>query len=261
MSDNRQAFAGFPVPRKLARWKPLNRSARGPRRAKDSPWCFAYRITPPEAGKAEGASFYHESEFMPGLRWQWCDKVEGIRIRHEGWFMSPDGDGDTIRGIVFRLPRSRGFLAGWSMGKGMAGRVLREVFATERQAAYAADREAESVAEAEREREEYWRAGQEAGEAWREGMAESSAAIATARRARQEARDAARLALALRGAAEVPPDILAGALAGYRASLKAAREALAGCCEARREAWRRFRNAVPDYDRDARAAFMEGAGL
>lgn len=88
------------------------------------------------------------------LRWGWCDEVEGVgrTINHKGWYLDDEGIDETIRGMVFRLPHSRGFLIGWSMGKGMAGTIYyRTTYETERDAAYAADRIAEIVAEEERD--------------------------------------------------------------------------------------------------------------
>ena len=97
-----------------------------------------------------GNIFYLESDFMPGLRWKWCDEACS-RIRHEGWYCYEDGCGETIRGLVMRLPNNRGFLAGWSMGKGMISDVDYDVFLDEVDAAQCADSMAENAAERERE--------------------------------------------------------------------------------------------------------------
>ena len=105
------------------------------------------------AGPHPGKSFYLESDFAPVLRWRWCDDVTS-RITHTGWYADEYGGGDKIRGIVFRLPRSRGFLAGWSMGEGMITELDCEVFDDETNAAYAADSMAEYVADQERDYQE-----------------------------------------------------------------------------------------------------------
>jgi hypothetical protein len=98
---------------------------------------------------SSGASFYLDSDFMPGLRYQYCDEIASID--HTGWFTDEHGDGDKIRGVVFRLPNNRGFLAGWTMGEGMAsGLETDHVYDDERDAAYAADSIAENLAEKER---------------------------------------------------------------------------------------------------------------
>ena len=115
--------------------------------------CGQYQLQPsPITGRKELAtSFYLESDFQPGLRWQWADEVSGVSIRHKGWFCD-DFQDQTIRGLVFRLPQGRGFLAGWSMGKEMASTVEYDcTYDTERDAALAADSLAENAAKRERE--------------------------------------------------------------------------------------------------------------
>jgi len=97
----------------------------------------------------ETVSFYLDSDFAPGLRWEWADEIADLG--HTGWFSDPYGDFETIRGLVMRLPGGRGFLAGWSMGEGMCGGVDRYVFDDETDAAYAADSMAEHIAELNRE--------------------------------------------------------------------------------------------------------------
>ena len=98
--------------------------------------------------------FYLDST-MPGLRWAWCDEVNRSQrhagIKHKGWYTDEYGEGDTIRGLVMRLPSACGFLAGWSMGEGMASAVEYYVYAEEVSAACAADSMAQYTAERERE--------------------------------------------------------------------------------------------------------------
>lgn len=89
---------------------------------------------------------------MPALRWVWCDDI-ARSIRHTGWYTDEDGAADKIRGIVMRLPRSRGFLAGWSMGEGMASEIDRSIYDDELSAAMAADDCARYAAERQREYE------------------------------------------------------------------------------------------------------------
>lgn len=83
------------------------------------------------------------------LRWQWADDVS-VSIRHQGWFLD-DFQDDTIRGVVFRLPKNRGFLAGASMGVGMATWIECKIIYCDIHAALSADRMAELLAEDERE--------------------------------------------------------------------------------------------------------------
>lgn len=63
--------------------------------------------------RAPGAPLFFESAEDTGLRFvNYADKL--THIGHEGWYTFPDGDpDDTLRGVVFRLPRGRGFVAGY----------------------------------------------------------------------------------------------------------------------------------------------------
>ncbi len=117
----------------------------------------------PHAAAAVG--FYLASDFAPGLRWEYAHKL--IRCPR-GWYCDPHGDGDTISGVVFRLPHGRGFLAGWTMGKGMASSLDTghgDIYASERDAALAADSMAERAAERERDYQAAEDAKREADEA------------------------------------------------------------------------------------------------
>ena len=106
----------------------------------------------PKPSNAGSASFYFNADHMPNLRWEWCDEVNDVRIDHMGWYCDEDSSGGKIRGVVFRLPRQRGFIAGWSMGKGLSAGSEPHIYATEKEAAYAADRLAESIADNHRNR-------------------------------------------------------------------------------------------------------------
>jgi len=112
-------------------------------------WGYYHAPRPLESGD-NSRSFYLNDHGMPGLRWTWCDEVASSGIKHTGWYCDDCYD-EGIRGIVLRLPRSRGFLAGWSMGEGMASNVDYYVFESEQDAAQCADSMAESAAERERE--------------------------------------------------------------------------------------------------------------
>lgn len=132
--------------------------------------------TSPKPNDCKGTSFYLDSDFMPNLRWQWCDDV-CKSIRHTGWFPTEYGDGDKIRGIVMRLPQGRGFLAGWSMGEGMASYVESSMYESEQDAARAADSLAEDVAEKEREYRERAQAEEEEWEAQETALNEPACLI------------------------------------------------------------------------------------
>ena len=111
-------------------------------------WCGPYHFRVDADQPTRSA--YLDSDFFPGLRWQYADKVTS-RIRHTGWYCG-DYDNDKIRGIVLRLPRSRGFLAGWTMGEHMITEIdVSWIHDDEIEAALAADEMAESAAERERE--------------------------------------------------------------------------------------------------------------
>lgn len=111
----------------------------------------------------DGRVFYLDDHGAPGLRWAWCDDLPSDwicdaepNIGHLGRFADEYGD-TIIRGIVLKLPKGRGFLAGWSMGEGMASEIDATVYCVASDAAYAADSIAESAAERQREIEaEYW---------------------------------------------------------------------------------------------------------
>lgn len=144
------SFAGFAFPRYIVSLS----SDRAPRRLelrKFAGGASGY-YHKPKPNNRDGIGFYLESRNGAPfeLRWKWANDVEGTRIDHTGWFCD-DYQDTKVRGVVFRLPHGRGFLAGWSMGEGMASSVDFHVYAKESDAAYAADRLAERVAEDERE--------------------------------------------------------------------------------------------------------------
>lgn len=125
-------FAGFSFPRHIAM---LPRGDHKERiRAHTQPLTGPYYRTP--LPNCKYASFYLNSDFAPKLRWKAAEDV--ANIGHSGWFLS--GGVDTVEGIVMRLPKGRGFLAGWSMGERMASGVATDrVYATEEEAGFAAD--------------------------------------------------------------------------------------------------------------------------
>lgn len=148
------AFAGFQWPRYVATLPKGSKAKRLERYKSASCGPYYHAPKPVEPGSDHGTGFYLNTDGMPGMRWTWCDEVEGVTIRHTGWFADTDGHGDKIRGIVFRLPSGRGFLAGYSMGDGMSSGINCHVHDTEVLAAYAADDEAQYVAEKNRDYQE-----------------------------------------------------------------------------------------------------------
>ena len=138
-------FAGFQWPRYVATLTPLSglRKKRELRKV-----CGGYYHAP-KPNSNNGRWFYLSDAGQPFTRWQWCDDVD-TSIRHTGWFTDDYGTGDKIRGIVILLPHGR-FMAGWSMGEGMASTIEPGVFDDIVDAARVADSIAENAADNERE--------------------------------------------------------------------------------------------------------------
>lgn len=156
METNQFNFAGFSFPRPIAMLPRTTLVQRLADFGKPKVTGSYYHAPRPNSS---GSFFYLESDFMPGLRWEWADEVGGCHLRHTGWYTDDYACGDTIRGIVMRLPHGRGFLAGWSMGAGMASVVETDcVYNDDTDAAYAADSLAEHAADQQREHERKERA-------------------------------------------------------------------------------------------------------
>ena len=142
----RFAFAGFQWPRYVATLTPLSglRKKRELRKV-----CGGYYHAP-KPNSNNGRGFYLSDAGQPFTRWQWADDVEGAHISHSGWFTDDYGDSEKIRGIVVLLPHGR-YMAGWSMGEGMASTIEPGVFDDIVDAARVADSIAENAADNERE--------------------------------------------------------------------------------------------------------------
>lgn len=141
----RFAFAGFQWPRYVATLTPLSglRKKRELRKV-----CGGYYHAP-TPNSNNGRGFYLDDAGQPFTRWQWCDEACDS-IQHSGWFTDDHGDSERIRGIVVLLPHGR-YMAGWSMGKGMASTIEPGVFDDIVDAARVADSIAENAADNERE--------------------------------------------------------------------------------------------------------------
>ena len=142
----RFAFAGFQWPRYVATLTPLSglRKKRELRKV-----CGGYYHAP-KPNSNNGRGFYLSDAGQPFTRWQWADDVEGAHISHSGWFTDDYGDSEKIRGIVVLLPHGR-YMAGWSMGEGMASTIEPGVFDDIDDAARMADEHARVAADNERE--------------------------------------------------------------------------------------------------------------
>lgn len=140
-------FAGFVWPRYVATLPTGTLAARIAARRR--PALVGPYYHDPLPNSNEGRGFYLGDAGMPCMRWAWADECEGARIEHRGWFCD-DSQDVTIRGLVLRLPHGR-FLAGWTMGEGMASACEERLYHDIAEAAQAADELARIAAERERE--------------------------------------------------------------------------------------------------------------
>lgn len=189
-------FAGFTFPRYVADL-PASAYRPGPG------WTMPYRLkTLRDVLRARRASpcggYYHAP--TPGQCKGWGfylpraghdDEGASFRLRvtlSETTYSDPEGD-TVYRGIVARLPHGRGFLAGWTMGEGMASSLDARTYRDERDAMRAADRDAESTCEEEAAYQARWRAAQD----MREEVATSVETIRSLRLAHSALVQSARL--------------------------------------------------------------------
>lgn len=249
--------------------------------------------------RGENGGRWTERPEACGLRFVgFADECAGRAVDHYGWFLHPGGDtGEVARGAVYQLPAARDgrsrFVAAIRTGSGgRRGESWRDMGTdggallfldsvhygepggtwaagrdddAAREAAHAADSEANSYAEAERDYQTAWQAGQECADAESEAKADRE----TARRLIRELRE-------LRGrlaGAEFPNACIAlrGAIRTALSDMAAARARAAELREEyewKRPAWAEsyaekygrdpFPNGNPFAARDA--AFREGLG-
>lgn len=79
------------------------------------------------------------------------DHLRGSRLSHVNGYYCDDFESDTLQPIIARLPKGRGFLAGWTMGEGMCASLDSHIWPDEAEAARAAHGEAERDAERQRD--------------------------------------------------------------------------------------------------------------
>lgn len=129
-------------------------------RAKARKTVGPYRWTPAKAGG--GRAFYQAPNALRmdprgsslDLRLSYANEhLSGRLSRTTGYYADACGI-DTIKPIIARLPHSRGFLAGWTMGEGMCAALDSDIHDSEEEAAMAAHDMAERDAEKSRESEE-----------------------------------------------------------------------------------------------------------
>lgn len=120
------------------------------RRLESRRYVGPYQYTVPALGPSAGRGYYASddsgaSETRDSMfRLRACEPPR--RFDH-GWYCD-DLQHDSIRPVVLRLPHGRGFLAGWTMGEGMASSVDFDIYTDEADAWRAADSMAERAAEA-----------------------------------------------------------------------------------------------------------------
>lgn len=177
-----------------------------------------------------------ENANAAGLRFVGYADELARSIRHTGWLINDEGWGETYRGAVYRLPHSRGYIAGYAdpNNKGAAFVELSLIDSDdETGAAFAANRIAELEAERERDYQRAWHAGQRFRDLADEVAGARKACIALIREARAVC------------------DSLTNA-----ASVKAAiREKIETHCETIREARREREKLQSEFGREA--AFNE----
>lgn len=120
-----------------------------PVRARHHEHCGPYLWTPAAPGRGRG--FYQSSRGLYcgdstfRLRLEYANDVlpNYSRITHITGYFTDDFQGGMLSPIVARLPRSRGFLAGWTMGRGMCAELDAHIYDEPEAAAYAAHSMAE----------------------------------------------------------------------------------------------------------------------
>lgn len=125
----------------------------------DRSLCGPYYVSPTPNSKSREIGFYARDDagtLMMG------DGGIALRISYTGAeYSTPEGD-TTFYGIVARLPKSRGFLAGWTMGPGMASSLDCKSFDSLHDAQTAADCLTESAVW----KEALYQAANELAQAW-----------------------------------------------------------------------------------------------
>lgn len=116
-------------------------------------YCGPYQWTPAKPGTGRG--FYQACKGLQmdragssfDLRLIEADELLPFSGRRPTAYWCDEYGHDKLTPIVARLPRGRGFLAGWTMGNGMCASLDATIYTDEMDAAYAAHSEAESAAE------------------------------------------------------------------------------------------------------------------
>ena len=107
--------------------------------------CGPYQLTPGDATKRKSIGFYTTSRGLAmgdgsvRLRLELANDQEIGRLSDiRGYYTDQECCDETMKPITARLPHSRGFLAGWTMGGGMCAKLETRVYAEIEEAARAA---------------------------------------------------------------------------------------------------------------------------
>lgn len=139
--------------------RPLSVRAQSRKHAGPYTWTPVQRATRDGRNtRCEGRGFYQSSDGLWmdergssfSLRLDYANTHHPINTRHTGTYAHSWGD-DEFTAIVARLPHGRGFLAGYTLGRGMCASLSGEIFDTIEDAARAAYDEAERACEADAE--------------------------------------------------------------------------------------------------------------
>lgn len=110
--------------------------------------CGPYYHAPiPNRPSRMGIGFYMASSSVAVGAYTMGDGCIDLRIEEAGGGYSHNDGHTSFSGIVARLPKGRGFLAGWTMGEGMLSCLDGTIYADEYDARCAAKNEAEHACE------------------------------------------------------------------------------------------------------------------
>lgn len=152
-------FAGFSFPRYIATLPdtpnysdtaPAWKCARVLQRIREHRQLSGTYHAPNPQVKYHGVGFYLEE-----------DNAAGLRIVDSECGEFQDDDNESFYGLVARLPKSRGYLAGWHMGVGMGATLECRVYAELAQAEQAANDAARTACYDESEYQREYRAARE----------------------------------------------------------------------------------------------------
>lgn len=112
-----------------------------------------YRWRVPTLGRSDGRGYYAaDDKGTPDDSTFRLRAVDQPRRYRGGWCGSPDSE--PVYPVVLRLPKGRGFLAGWTYGEGMASSIEHYIFDNEEDAWGDATNQARAQSEADGEHDD-----------------------------------------------------------------------------------------------------------